>query len=884
MEIHLPSSSLPRQHPQQQQQPVAQQQQMRVEDAVMLGASRRGGQPLTLAEELSSTHPAVPFCITLVNDEHPPEKLVADSRGEFARSVHAAPPDSAATLIEKAAGLFDYGDYAAALALYDAALAAAKELGSSELQRQACFGAGAACARLGDHRRAVEFHSRRLELCEAAGDREGAGAACNGLGIAYFALGEHEKAVEMHQRHLDAADESKDREAAGCALANLGEALRALGKLERASECFEQSLRAATEAGDAAGIGTAHGGLGDICEALGEHRKALDHFKKFLTVCEDYDDLEGEARATAALGRAYYALGDLRTAKDYHERQLEIASVLGDVLAQAQAFEALGDVYHRLGENAKAIEAHRKRLALAREASNKAVEGKTLEKLGEAYLGTGDFNKAVESLNGALDITKEEGDRAAQARILQRLGTAHGALQEDLAIPSLRMSLQITEDLLKHAAHPDSVSLLSLHSETSDLLAEILSSKGRHKEALSIVDNSRMQSLAESLPEDEGPLSEEEICNIAKASKVSFIVFKENPSKGVWAWVVPIGGGPGDISFERVVSYEGDKGALLYFQLRKLVFELRRGVVTEESLRELSDVAFGNESFARAIMRLAQRPERERTLVVVPQGLLWSVPFTALSLPGVSGRLLDCLSIMVAPSIRVFKALTKRCPSGPSSFAAFKKALVVGDPSPLPMAPGSREPEAPLPLSADEARRVAALVGGSPLLGVQAQKGDVLDRICDAQLVHMATHSNPVVFYRDDMSPCGAIALAASNAPDDDGWLRASEVQELKLRGSPLVVLSCFSSVVGGKPTEPKGADSMFGLARAFLAAGARGVFLSLWATDKGAGQFMDGLYANLVANGSCVDALGRAARQVRDQADDPALWAGFAFIGGYRA
>ena len=106
----------------------------------------------------------------------------------------------------------------------------------------------------------------------------------------------------------------------------------------------------------------------------------------------------------------------------------------------------------------------------------------------------------------------------------------------------------------------------------------------------------------------------------------------------------------------------------------------------------------------------------------------------------------------------------------------------------------------------------------------QATKAEVMKRMSSVALIHIAAHGDELT---------GEIVLSpnpgwTSKFPQrKDYILNMSDVQEANLRAR-LVVLSCCHS---GRGRIFKG-EGVVGIARAFLAAGARSVLVSLWAID----------------------------------------------------
>jgi CHAT domain-containing protein/tetratricopeptide (TPR) repeat protein len=137
-------------------------------------------------------------------------------------------------------------------------------------------------------------------------------------------------------------------------------------------------------------------------------------------------------------------------------------------------------------------------------------------------------------------------------------------------------------------------------------------------------------------------------------------------------------------------------------------------------------------------------------------------------------------------------------------------------------------------------------------------------------IIHLSTHSflynkQPVIFF--------------SNAydPDNDGFLEASEIVQLKLN-SDLVVLSSCSSGLGIIDQS----EGVLGMSKAFFEAGSKSVIVSLWeVNDKYTSEFMKLYYTNLSRGMNKSDALRKAKIEfIKDYSPNPYYWAAFILSG----
>lgn len=119
----------------------------------------------------------------------------------------------------------------------------------------------------------------------------------------------------------------------------------------------------------------------------------------------------------------------------------------------------------------------------------------------------------------------------------------------------------------------------------------------------------------------------------------------------------------------------------------------------------------------------------------------------------------------------------------------------------------------------------------------------------------------------------GAIALTPSL--NDDGFLTASEVINLRLRAE-LVVLSACKTGEGRIS-----GDGVIGLSRSFISAGVESVVVSLWAVrDVETSKLMKYFYQTLQKNPDKAAAMRQAMLTTMKEKREPLYWAAFTLIG----
>ena len=209
-------------------------------------------------------------------------------------------------------------------------------------------------------------------------------------------------------------------------------------------------------------------------------------------------------------------------------------------------------------------------------------------------------------------------------------------------------------------------------------------------------------------------------------------------------------------------------------------------------------------------------------LVIVPDGALCFTPWAAV---------IESTRIRIVPSLTSYQLIL----SVPEGHHKKKGALLVGN----PCLKGLRKPLHDLPCAQEEVEMIASILKTRPLTGKHATKAEVMKQMSSVGLIHIAAHGNECT---------GEIALSpnpgwSSEFPQrKDYILELSDVQAANLRAR-LVVLSCCYS---GRGRILKG-EGVVGIARAFLAAGARSVLVALWTIDDEATMvFMKSFYQHL--------------------------------------
>ena len=214
------------------------------------------------------------------------------------------------------------------------------------------------------------------------------------------------------------------------------------------------------------------------------------------------------------------------------------------------------------------------------------------------------------------------------------------------------------------------------------------------------------------------------------------------------------------------------------------------------------------------------------------------------------------------------------------------KSLIVGDPSIdmhikgfaerrglLEGNPGIQRSLALLPLkySKEEISEIGNIINADKILTEnEATETNFKQNAEFRSIIHLSTHSflfnkQPVIFFSN------------VSDPDNDGFLEASEIVQLKLNSDLVVLSSCNSGL--GRIDESEG---IIGMSKAFFEAGAKSVIVSLWeVNDKYTSRLMTLFYKKLSSGLDKSEALRQAKIEfIKEYSPNPYYWGAFVLSG----
>ena len=824
------------------------------------------------------------------------------------------------------------------------ALVIRKEIGDKNGEASDYGNLGTVFLAVGQYTKAEEYLQKALVIRKEIGDKRGEASDYGNLGSVFRSVGQYIKAEEYLQKALVIRKEIGDKAGEALDYGNLGTVFLYVGQYIKAEEYLQKALVIKKEIGDKAGEASNYGNLGTVFKSVGQYTKAEEYLQKALVIRKEIGDKQGEASAYGNLGTVFQSVGQYTKAEEYLQKALVIRKEIGDKQGEAVDYGNLGSVFLSLAQYTKAEEYLRKALLINKEIGNKQGESSDYGNLGSVFESVGQYLKAEEYFQKALTIKEEIGDKngvAASYLDLARLRPLEFELyakRQEFANKALEISCEIGDIELQFKSHLTialntlvagesitevvrnlyksiqnceemhdffrvndqfKISFFDEHVPPYLFLCRLLIATGGHYEALYVAELGRSRALADILSErysvgkdiSVNPQSWTGVENIIKKNALSSCLYISCFDDGMYFWILK----PNKSVVFRQTKLKESVDQVFGNEKTGGSRELRQEQCEDRSLFSsyVGSVAKchapqeGNTATLRLVEEDKNTPTladgynmivapvadllEESEIIIIPDPLLYGIPFAALTNDKLNEEkqyLSDTKRIRIAPSLTTLKLIQLSS----ADYHSETGAVIVGDPEVRDVHyQGELLKLKQLPWARKEAQMIGRLLGVKPLVGNDARKQTVLEKMPSVSLIHLAAHGD---------AERGEIALSpisSSGTPrEEDYLLTMAEISQVRLTAR-LVVLSCCHSARGQIR-----AEGVVGIARAFLASGARAVLAALWAIeDEATMQFMNRFYQHLVHGESASESLHRAMKWMRENNfSDVRLWAPFMLIG----
>jgi tetratricopeptide (TPR) repeat protein/transcriptional regulator with XRE-family HTH domain len=352
------------------------------------------------------------------------------------------------------------GPWSEAIARHTAAAQAAFRLGDRPGQAGALSELGVAQRISGNYPAATAALDQALAIYRELGDRLGQAGALSDLGVLERMTGHLADADRTLEQALVIYRELGDRLGEADALNYLGVVRRIAANFPAAATALAEALAVYRDLGHRLGQANALSDLAEVRRLTGDYPAAAVALDEALAINRDLGHRLGQANALNCLGVVRRLTGDYPGAAAALGQALGIYRDLGSRLGQANALTFLGVVERATLNYPRAAEALDEALAIYRELGDRGGEVEVLNEAGTLYLAGGDPARAGGCHRQALELAQAIGSAWDEGHALAGLGrcalatgdTDHG---HDLLRRARELLHQLGAETTELAGRPD---------------------------------------------------------------------------------------------------------------------------------------------------------------------------------------------------------------------------------------------------------------------------------------------------------------------------------------------------------------------------------------------------------------------------------------------
>ena len=719
-----------------------------------------------------------------------------------------------------------------------------------------------------------------LQFAEETGKKYDIARAKYNLGVAYEEMEQFNEAIKYYRESLSLSQTITNPPLPASlpdlitnALRRSGRSNFALRQFDQATDAYQRAAEIFHQAGDTRRLAVALNSIGHISLEAENYQKALEAYGESLKVSGEKNPL------SAAIANLDQAL--VYSAQKAHPQALKVlatAKLAAEKLKNndllLRAYRAEGIVNYSAGRFPEArtalqnainiIEQRRARVPTNPEAGPVSLgyqyspygwmmallvsQGQTEEALHYAERSKSRF------LFNVLNDPTGKATQLASPVILQE--------QQRLVSQSLELEMQLARE--EYGAQPDGARISSLRSQLQQTRDALVAVRAK-------ID-SELKTIAQNWPQ-ESKLTREDLAALLPNEQTALLQFVMSEEQ----------------AFLFVATRSGTDAELQAYplnirkqQIKEGVARFRHLITNQDQSQELDQIA--RDWHDKLLGNARKQLENIRSLIIVPDGPLWEMPFQALKKAD-KRYLIESHSITYAPSFNVLRKMSAPI----AQTAPGRKLLAFGNPALLAgkklVLPGSLMDNslAPLPDAERQVnwlRRQYGQQNSKVLTGNLATETSFKTLAPQYGILHLAAHG-----LYDDLDPMrSSIVLSQTGkAPGEDGFLEAREIIRLKLKAE-LAILSACETGRG----QIRDGEGIIGLPYALFVAGCPTTIVSQWKVSaQSTADLMMALHTRLNQKpnqASKAEALRQAAVSLINGSNPefrhPFFWAGFIVFG----
>ncbi|WP_199247179.1 CHAT domain-containing tetratricopeptide repeat protein [[Phormidium] sp. ETS-05] len=852
-------------------------------------------------------------------------------------------PDEIATTLEYIGDTYSASQkYDLALQSYQQSLQTWQQVGNMPQQARTLYVIGSFYhQQFQDSQKALDYYHQRLQLWQRLGNQAEIAASLKSIGDFYTKISDLPKALEYYNQQLQVWQQVGDLQQQAATHQFIADFYRQqMAAPNQALTSYQQALTLWRQVGDIKAQATNLNRIGDMYLKLNQGQQAISSYQTALSLWKRAGEPSQESVTIAKIGDAHYQMGETGIAASYYEQAFAVNSENTPTPQFSNTATSNEEYYSKSREFWEAL-------------GGGFGEAVTRMELAKIERGKGDLTGAIAQMESALEIVENlrtqiadpelrsfyfatvqqyyelyidilmqlhqqnptqgyqaralEASESARARSLLEILLEAGADIAASAPPQLvAQEKQIENQLnalakkqVELATSESPEAAAALETEIKSLLNQLRQVQGQIRES-----SPHYAAITQAQP-----LTVKEIQQLLDEDTLLLEYYLGQERSYVWA-----------VSATSINSYELPPRATIEAAAKNF-----RDAITAPALRmrpkKVAETAFNLTELI--LTPLAQELQGNQRLLIVSDGALQTIPFSALSVPSLAtvssnrfvsseGKPSSFIPLMVeheivnlpsASTASILRQELRDRPTAPKTIAVFADPVFGGtdddrlpsniarnqnrpNTTPVPLQTAARNigfdgPISRLPYTSNEASQIFRLVPENQRFGAlgfaATREKATSPELAQYRIIHFATHG----FLLDSNPELSGLVLSLVDAQGSpvDGFLRLPEIYNLKLAADLVVLSACQTGL--GKEIEGEG---LIGLTRGFMYAGVPQVGVSLWSVDDEATSIlMSKFYEGMLEEGLSPPAALRAAQIAiwqQQQWQSPYFWASFLLQG----
>lgn len=856
-----------------------------------------------------------------------------------------------ATILKKIGQIYQsLAESEKALEYYTQALPIFRELGEVLLQAETLRDLGMLYNVFGERQKVLDHLEDAQQLYKQVGNLAGVARTFSNMGwIHYLFLGAREKGMELYAQALKNYQKIGDRTGETNTLAHMAWAYYDFGNHQESINYYKQAIEVAKQANDKSGEAHASIYISQVYEALGKKQLALDALMLAQKLYQELGNSSELARVYRHLGSVHGSFNEPQKAVEFYQKSVLAYQELGERIDEGLVLSEIGLLYNSINEPQKALDNLNQSLLVIRATRDRYGEADALYKIAQIESQQYNLTEALIKMEASIKITEDLRTSVSSSNLRMSFFRARRDRYEFYI--DLLMKLHKNNPSAGYAAKALHASERSRARSFLELLSEAKADLSNGVNTELIQQQSIVSNQIDELEKRQVELSnikhtsaqanalETELFQLYEQYEVIKAEIREtNPSYAAITQPQPLTLSEiqsnllddntllleYSLGEERSYLWAVTKTSINSYELPKQadIDQAIQGFQQEElvpvRMRPVQDIS-GVDVLSQILLKPVAKQLGNKRLVIVADGRLQTIPFSALVIPKQSQHQNDFVPLMMqheivnlpsASTLAVLRNQVKVRQIAPKTIA------VLADPvfnkndgrlnhnsanssngtipnldnvpiTQVELKDSLRDAKIKLTRllgTRTEAEAIIALVPDTErtqFFDFQASKASATNsNLAQYRIIHFATHGilNTV---HPELSGI-VMSLVDEQGIPQNGFLRLRDIFNLRLPAELVVLSACQT----GQGQEVKG-EGIIGLTRGFMYAGATRVLVSLWKVDDQAtAELMKRFYRGVLKERLTPAAALRQAQVEMSQIpqwSSPYYWAAFVLQGEWR-